>query len=144
MCVAHGKQINDWIRTNEVLELFLALASDLAVKVNYENSRNLDAARLSASKYAQFFPTLIISKAGSPSTGGGVWLHPDLAIQLAQWCNPFFAIQVSRWVREWIAILEQNRHAEEEKRNEWKAIKACVLPRTRITCNRYNRCYTCL
>ena len=31
---------------------------------------------------------------------GGSWIHPDLAIQLAQWCSPSFAIQVSRWTRE--------------------------------------------
>jgi KilA-N domain len=48
------------------------------------------------------FPGLIVSKRGSPQTGGGTWLHPDLAIQLAQWCNTPFALQVSRWVREWM------------------------------------------
>jgi KilA-N domain len=47
---------------------------------------------------------LILSKRGSPENGGGTWLHPDLAIQLAQWCSPAFAIQVSRWVREWMTI----------------------------------------
>jgi hypothetical protein len=30
----------------------------------------------------------------------GSWIHPDLAVQLAQWISPSFAIQVSRWVRE--------------------------------------------
>ncbi len=82
MCVAHGKQINDWIRTNEVLELFLALANDLDIKINHGNSRDSSAARLSTSKYTQLFPDLVISKRGSPENGGGVWLHPDLAIQL--------------------------------------------------------------
>ena len=31
---------------------------------------------------------------------GGSWIHPDLAIQLAQWISPQFAIKVSRWTRE--------------------------------------------
>ena len=31
---------------------------------------------------------------------GGSWIHPDLAVQLAQWISPRFAIQVSRWIRE--------------------------------------------
>jgi hypothetical protein len=31
---------------------------------------------------------------------GGSWIHPDLAVQLAQWISPSFAIQVSRWIRE--------------------------------------------
>lgn len=51
----------------------------------------------------KIFPQLILSKGGSPETGGGTWIHPDLAIQLAQWCSKAFAIQVSRWIREWMA-----------------------------------------
>jgi len=31
---------------------------------------------------------------------GGSWIHPDLAVQLAQWISPSIAIQVSRWIRE--------------------------------------------
>jgi hypothetical protein len=29
-----------------------------------------------------------------------LWIHPDLAIQLAQWISPIFALQVSKWIRE--------------------------------------------
>lgn len=32
--------------------------------------------------------------------GGGTWVHPDLAVNLAQWLSPRFAVQVSKWVRE--------------------------------------------
>ena len=28
----------------------------------------------------------------------GSWIHPDLAIQLAQWISPKFVIQVSKWI----------------------------------------------
>lgn len=31
---------------------------------------------------------------------GGSWIHPDLAVQLAQWISPMFSLQVSSWVRE--------------------------------------------
>jgi hypothetical protein len=34
---------------------------------------------------------------------GGSWVHPDLAVQIAQWLSPTFALKVSKWVRE-IAI----------------------------------------
>lgn len=77
MCVAHSKKINDWLRTNEALELFFALADDLSIEIKDENSRNSYAAKLSASKYVQIFPRLIFSKGGSPENGGGTWLHPD-------------------------------------------------------------------
>lgn len=102
MCVAHGKKINAWFSTQDTLELFIALASDLDPNFNYQNSGNLDVSTLSATKYTEIFVGLIISRSGSPQTGGGTWLHPDLAVQLAQWCNKPFALQVSRWVREWM------------------------------------------
>lgn len=104
MCVAHGKDISQWFRTQDTLELFVSLANDLEIdyKLKTVNLQDLDVAKLSGSKYADFFPGLLFVKRGSPENGGGTWLHPDLAIQLAQWCNKAFAIQVSRWIREWM------------------------------------------
>ena len=45
---------------------------------------------------------LTIQITGGPNEGRGTWVHPDVAIHLAQWCSPKFAVQVSRWVREWM------------------------------------------
>lgn len=102
MCLAHNKNINDWFTTKDTFDLFVALADDLGIEIKSGEFRNLDIARLSASKYSKIFSGLVLSKRGSPETGGGTWLHPDLAIQLAQWCNKPFAIQVSKWIREWM------------------------------------------
>jgi hypothetical protein len=118
MCVAHGKDINQWYRTWDTLELFVSLANELKIPHDFESFdfrtrqfteecksvelQTLDVTRLSGAKYAKMFPGLIFVKMGSPSTGGGAFLHPDLALQLAQWCNKPFAIQVSRWVQEWL------------------------------------------
>lgn len=41
-----------------------------------------------------------IKKGNSTRFSQGTWIHPDLAVQLAQWISPEFAIQVSGWVRE--------------------------------------------
>lgn len=115
MCVAHGRRINTWFRTKDTLELFATLALDQGVLINCSDLSNLDVTSLSASKYAEIFPSIILSKGGSPKNGGGVWLHPDLAIQLAQWCNKPFAIQVSRWVREWMTIGQSPIHLDLEQ-----------------------------
>jgi hypothetical protein len=32
-----------------------------------------------------------------------VWVHPEVAINLAQWCSPKFAVAVAMWVRDWMA-----------------------------------------
>ncbi|MGM8929964.1 KilA-N domain-containing protein [Salinicola halophyticus] len=37
---------------------------------------------------------------GNPSLQG-TWVHPYLAINLAQWLSPKFAVKVSQWVTEW-------------------------------------------
>jgi hypothetical protein len=43
---------------------------------------------------------LIISK---PGRYGGTWVHPKIAINLAQWLSPEFAVQVSQWVFDWMS-----------------------------------------
>lgn len=98
MCRAHGKLIAGWFRNQDTIELLEALAEDLGLEINYAISHNSNIASISAA-----YPQLVISKPGSPENGGGTWLHPDLALQLAQWCNKPFAIQVSRWIREWLS-----------------------------------------
>jgi hypothetical protein len=43
------------------------------------------------------FKLLVDIKVGGDHSG--TWIHPDLAIQLAQWISPIFALQVSKWIR---------------------------------------------
>jgi hypothetical protein len=114
MCAAHNKDLTQWFRTKETLEQFCALAESLEINFNPVDLQDLDIPRLSGSKYATLFPLLVISKRGSPNTGGGTWLHPDLAIQLAQRCSAVFAIQVSRWVREWMMTGQNPVRSQED------------------------------
>ena len=67
-------------------------------------------------KLGSQFPELIhIKKGGNDKKNQGSWIHPDLAVQLAQWISPKFALKVSRWVRE-IAIT--GTVSGDEKSNE--------------------------
>lgn len=43
---------------------------------------------------------LVQVKSGKPENGGGTWVHPKVAIHLAQWLSPEFALQVTDWVIE--------------------------------------------
>lgn len=46
---------------------------------------------------------LIIQKITTgPNEYRGTWVHPQVAINLAQWCSPVFAVQVSQFVTEWM------------------------------------------
>lgn len=40
-------------------------------------------------------------KGGDPALQG-TWVHPQVAIHLAQWLSPKFAVLVSHWVYDWI------------------------------------------
>jgi hypothetical protein len=97
MCSAYGKDLSNWLKTDETWDLAVELADQLGFQPNSSIRTNSDKTRVSAT-----YPTLVISRRGSPENGGGTWIHPDLAIQIAQWCAPRFALQVSRWVREWM------------------------------------------
>jgi len=110
MCVAHGKDISDWLKTDDTWETVVALAEDLGVKPNSDKKPNSVKTRISA-----IYPSLVIVRRGSPETGGGAWIHPDLAIYLAQHCNKPFAIQVSRWIREWMRTGQNPIQADVDK-----------------------------
>lgn len=104
MCRSQGKRIHDWLRLNSTIELIQALADDLGIESTNGNSR-----LHSGDTIHKIYPTLVVVKRQTFKDGGGTWLHPDLAIQLAQWCSPVFAIQVSRWVREWIQASQNSQ-----------------------------------
>lgn len=120
MCTAYDKDIVDWFRTTRTFNLFRSLAVDLGIKSNMVLHHDSDISRLSATKYAEIFPGLLHVKRGSPKNGGGVWVHPDVSIDLASECNPLFGIQVARWVREWFATgknpVQPNIDLDEEEK----------------------------
>jgi hypothetical protein len=46
---------------------------------------------------------LIQSVKGGDPRFQGTWVHPQIAINLAQWASPKFAVLVSKWVFEWMS-----------------------------------------
>ena len=89
MCKAGNKKFNDWYRLDNTKELIKTLEKI----TNSEEVKNRETG----------FPVtqlIEIHKGNTNKYQQGSWIHPDLAVQLAQWISPEFAIQVSRWVRE--------------------------------------------
>jgi len=81
MCKAVGKQFGDYTRLASTSDFVSALSADTGIPVS----------------------ELIQSVRGGDPERQGSWVHPDLAIHLAQWLSPKFAVAVSKWVREWLA-----------------------------------------
>ena len=83
LCKAGGKRFNNWYQLDSTKELIKELENSI---------RNSDTG----------YPVSLIDikKGNTKLYTQGSWVHPDLAVQLAQWISPSFAIQVSRWIRE--------------------------------------------
>lgn len=79
MCKAAGKKINDYGRLSTTRAFLQELSSVTGIPVT----------------------GLVQSIQGGPPQLQGTWVHPQVAINLAQWLSPKFAVLVSRWVMEW-------------------------------------------
>lgn len=75
MCKANGKQWKHF-RENDSTESYLWALSE---------SAGIPTDRLVQSR---------------PGAGGGTWVHPDVATELARWISPAFSVFVNQWFRE--------------------------------------------
>jgi len=96
MCKAGDKLFADWARLHSTHKLITALQSDMVNHIS-QNTENNSEPIIPGSQNTQVIEVL---KGNSSTFTQGSWIHPDLAVQLAQWISPTFAIQVSRWIRE--------------------------------------------
>ena len=78
LCQAGGKHFKHWYS----LESTKLLINEAASETGITTSQLVDVKKGNSSEFKQ-----------------GSWIHPDLAIQLAQWISPKFALQVSKWIR---------------------------------------------
>lgn len=75
LCQAGGKKFNHWFSLETTKHLI--------------NELNLNTG----------IPALELVEINVGGNHTGSWIHPDIAIQLAQWISPSFALQVSKWIR---------------------------------------------
>jgi hypothetical protein len=80
MCTAAGKKISHYLENKATMSFLQELAADAGIP---------------ASEIVQ------VIKGGQPELQG-TWVHPQVAIHLAQWLSPTFAVKVSKWVYEWM------------------------------------------
>ncbi len=81
MCKAAGKKISHYLENRATTEFIAELSSDAGIPAS-----NL----------------VHTIKGGEPSLQG-TWVHPQVAIHLAQWLSATFAVKVSKWVHDWLS-----------------------------------------
>jgi hypothetical protein len=81
LCQAGGKKFNHWYSLESTKLLINEATSEAVITASGTDS------------------LIEINKGGNDKNNQITWVHPDLAIQLAQWISPKFALQVSKWIR---------------------------------------------
>lgn len=100
LCKAGGKQFNDWYKLDGTKEFIRVLAETLKQEMGDTIIFASENQSLDYKVESQEVILVDIKKGNSSKFAQGSWIHPDLAVYLAQWISPTFAIQVARWVRE--------------------------------------------
>lgn len=80
MCKAGGKAWADYNRLGVTQAFYGALVADMGIPIT----------------------DLVQSLRGGDPTLQGTWVHPQVAVHLAQWLSPEFAVKVSQWVVDWM------------------------------------------
>lgn len=80
MCKAVGKHFHDYSRLASTQEFLEELSRSTGIPVD----------------------VLVYVRVTGLNEERGAWVHPDVAVHLAQWCSAKFAVAVARWVREWM------------------------------------------
>lgn len=81
MCKAAGKQFNEYTSKGSSKAYLDELSSETGISVS---------------------GLVQVQKGGAPELQGS-WVHPQVAIHLAQWVSAKFAVQVSKWVYDWMS-----------------------------------------
>lgn len=80
LCQASGKQLGQYTNNASTKAFLEELSSDIGIPIS----------------------ELVQSVKGGIPQFQGTWVHPQVAINLAQWASPKFAVLVSKWVFEWM------------------------------------------
>ena len=80
MCKAAGKRFNNYSQLSSTNAYLVELSSVTGIPVT----------------------GLVQQIRGGVPELQGTWVHPYVAVHLAQWLSPKFAVQVSKWVYDWV------------------------------------------
>ena len=112
LCQAGSKKFDNWYQLNTTKQLITELASDAGISISELTDIKKDV--------------------------NESWIHPDLAIQLAQWISPKFAIQVSKWIGQLCINRKVEINLELVSDNKLKDQKIKLLEDTFVKKHRRN------
>lgn len=81
MCKAGGKLFGDYRRLGGTTPFLDALSRSMGIPIDL----------------------LVVTIATGANELRGTWVHPQVAIHLAQWISPEFAVRVTQWIFDWMS-----------------------------------------
>jgi hypothetical protein len=93
----HGRLIRQRAKDGYINATAMCKAAERRWSHYAENASTKSFVKVLASKTGIPASTLIQSLTGGDVRLQGTWVHPQVAIHLAQWLSPEFAVQVSDW-----------------------------------------------
>jgi hypothetical protein len=112
-CKACGKLFADYKRLDSTQKFLDVLSQDTEIPVMGNPVTENPVAGIPTTETE--FPKkglIEMTRGGIPSLQG-TWVHPYIAINLAQWLNPKFAVLVSKWVFDWMTTGQTPKPAEQ-------------------------------
>lgn len=88
MCQAAGKKFGHYGENAGTAEFLSELSDEIGIPIS----------------------ELVQSVSGGNPALQGTWVHPQVAIHLAQWLSPKFAVQVTQWVYDWMSAQTSDEH----------------------------------
>lgn len=90
LCQASGKRWNDYVVLTATRSFLTSLSTETGIPVS----------------------VLVQSFKGGDVRFQGTWVHPQVAINLAQWLSGAFAVKVSKWVFDWMSGKDRPKKSE--------------------------------
>jgi hypothetical protein len=117
LCKAGHRNFDTWTRKKTSKEFIRLLTIDSSRQRELGNKPSIsDTINASPQNCGDAF----IQYENGPSQTRATWVHPDIAINIAQWISPEFSLRVSKWIRELIitgdVTLGSERNSDEIER----------------------------
>ena len=107
LCKLGGKEFKAWHRLKRTTDVLNAYSQELGIPVN---------------------ELIYIKKGGNNRDEQGSWVHPNIALSIAQWVSISFEIKVANWIHEWKSSSYKNEVTYVNSLKEIKSDhnKSCV------------------
>ena len=110
LCKAGGKEFKAWYRNDKVKEFLeeLSFKKNINICSQKETENNLkidtDESLSSVKNFTDDKKYLIDIKINCDNENRCTWVHPRVAIHIAQWVSPKFAVIVTGWIHKLLSI----------------------------------------